>query len=45
MQPERRRIQNLAEYIRWTVFAETVNDLKSLTGHGNILDIYDSAEK
>ena len=52
MKSERRRIQNLFKHLRWSVFAQTVNVLKLLTGHTkhSILDVwrgseYASAEK
>ena len=32
MKSERRRIQNLFKHLRWSVFAQTVNGLNSLTG-------------
>ena len=39
MQSERRRIQNLFKHVRWSVFLETVNGLKSLTGHVKIFHL------
>ena len=41
VQSERRRIQNPFKHVRWSVFAEAVDDLKSLIGHAkiSILDV------
>ena len=50
MKYERRRIQNLFKRLKWSVFAQTVNGLKSLTGYAKTLHVwrgseYASAEK
>ena len=39
MKFERRHIQNLFKYLRWSVLAQIVNDLKSLTGHEKTLHL------
>ena len=39
MKSERRRIQNLFKHLRWSVFAQTVNVLKLLTGHTKTLHL------
>ena len=37
MQSESRRIQNLFKHLRWSVFAKTVSELKSLPVHGKLM--------
>ena len=39
MKSECRRIQNLFKHLRWCIFAQTVNGLKSLTGHAKTLHL------
>ena len=39
VQSEHRHTQNLFKHLRWTVFAQTVNTLKSLTGYAKKLHL------